>query len=313
MTSASVPASITRWAMASVSSRASGVPTGTSARSRMPATALVGTPSTRTVRAASTGLDLDQPEARDEDRDDHQTPGGEEPRASPHGGGPRREPRAGGGQPARRPARTGGRAAGGAPGDAGAPGRSARSARSAGPAHPPVPGAGAAGAGGVEPGQPGSPRTPPWPPPPAGAGSRAHHRHVTGTDRDHEVTGSHEGRHGRRGLGPRRDVVRLHPVVDPVGDERPADPGHGVLAGGVDVHDHDHVGRRQRGRQGRRRSRGCGEYRCGWKTTTTGPAGDELGPGVDHRGDLAGVVGVVVDHADPGDLALAARTGGGCR
>ena len=56
VTSASVPASITRWAMASVSSRASGVPTGTSARSRMAGTALAGTPSTRTVRAASTGL-----------------------------------------------------------------------------------------------------------------------------------------------------------------------------------------------------------------------------------------------------------------
>src|SRR6476620_4601073 len=56
VTSARVAEAITRRAMARVSTRASGWPSGTFARAVMSATAAAGTPWTRTVRAARTGL-----------------------------------------------------------------------------------------------------------------------------------------------------------------------------------------------------------------------------------------------------------------
>ena len=139
-TSASVPLSITRRAMASVSRRARGVPTGTSARRRMSAATVAGTPSTRTVRAARTGLISTSQKAPAEDGDDREPPGRQQPRAAAHGGRARGEARAGGGEPDG-PGRRGARGT-----VAAAPARPVLSAHPPGPRDPrPVPGPPGAG------------------------------------------------------------------------------------------------------------------------------------------------------------------------
>ena len=179
--------------MASVSSRASGVPTGTSAR-RTDARGGAGRDALDPDRAGREHrAEPDQPEARDEDGDDRETPGGEQPRASPDGGGPRREPRAGGGQPARRPAapavgRPAARAGCRGAGPVGSVGSSGRVRRS--------PGAGVAAAPARGRRAPGVRRSAAPPRRPASAEQAQHlrpdHRHVTGADGEDEVAGSDE-------------------------------------------------------------------------------------------------------------------------
>ena len=218
MTSASVPASITRWAMASVSSRASGVPTGTSARSRMPATAPAGTPSTRTVRAASTGLSSTSQRpatrtattARPQAASSHgrrrtaaaRAANREREEASPLGD--RFAPALGGRRRARGCCGAGSVGSVGWAGSSAGPGRRGGGRRR-----------GRRGRRGQRPRAAASTA----PPLPASASrrriSRTHHRHVTGTDRDHQVTGSHEGRARSARPGTTTATSALHPVVDP--------------------------------------------------------------------------------------------------
>ena len=124
------------------------------------------------------------------------------------------------------------------------------------------------------------------------------HRDVTGADGQHEVAGAGEAGDRRRRLRPGRHVVASRPRPSTASaTSGAADARHGVLPGGVDVHD---ARRRRRvtraARELARRSRGCASRGAAGRPRRAArcPRG-QLGPGLDDGGDLAGVVGVVVD------------------
>src|SRR5699024_1494542 len=129
-------------------------------------------------------------------------------------------------------------------------------------------------------------------------------RHIPGTESEHEVTGSHAFGDERDRLGEglfESDVI----VRDAIGDQRPGDSGHGVLAGGEDVEDDDLIGQPQ----------GLAELlpelhgprvQVGLEDGPYASAvGDDPAGGGQHGTQLGGVMGVVVDDAHTaGDAAF---------
>ena len=98
VTSASVPVAITLRAIAAVSTRASGVPMGTSARPVMVVAIPGDTPSTLTERADQDRAELHQPHPRQQQGDHAGQPGRQQPGTTTDPRGPGGEPGPGGGQ-----------------------------------------------------------------------------------------------------------------------------------------------------------------------------------------------------------------------
>ena len=133
---------------------------------------------------------------------------------------------------------------------------------------------------------------------------RPHHRHVTGAHGHHQVAGPGPRRQGGRGRRP--GGLEQHAAGGQrhrVGDHRAGHARHRVLAGPVDVHDHDLVGQPEGAAEPVGELQGAAvEVRLEGHHQPAA-AGHGAG-GAQLRADLGGVVGVVVVDADAADHAL---------